>query len=634
MEEADSLPCSPGAAAQSPLQPMTPDRVNQQRDSYFGSPRSSHARDSSIHDKIQAFNNLSRLGPGSAANMSKQLERKTADAALKRAMLGREEAESDLRRYREEARLLRKQIEEGKERERRVGERLETVMENYGRAKETYSHTQAIWEKEIRRARKETFKSQSNIVKLQEELKAAKAATKSKDEVLQREKERSQAREQEAFTARYELVGVQEQLQQALERVKVIEQERDAFKTLAQNEEVARIAAEGRLPLPKAEDSDDEFASPKKIRLSLTTADIASSAASEAEIDELTDLWQWERQRANRAQEHIEFLEAECQLRCCPCTKSRLRRSLLGSARKSRPEPIAILDPSDLAILGQKAASPPTLSPAVEGDTVIHQPSIESPTEESDDARSFRSSKETKEPRRSTIFIPSEGTFRTVSQTELDAMQSVEESPIEPMTPADPTTPADPVPAPMHYARTPSVDPPTFALIAAERERTSLMSLLNAPCETNSAVLNIPTTPGDTVMGQEEPEHSDAVVDDARPNPSTEDEANCRPHTSAAFYTVTQTTTVPIVEKENVDPRSYAMTGRRNQVRGPSFDKTNPALTPTMTREQALAQIRERRGRARSAAQGAATPRKQMVAGGGERRDVSAPAGRAGKGRS
>jgi hypothetical protein len=33
-----------------------------------------------------------------------------------------------MRRYRDEARVLRKQIEEGKDRERRVGERLEAVM--------------------------------------------------------------------------------------------------------------------------------------------------------------------------------------------------------------------------------------------------------------------------------------------------------------------------------------------------------------------------------------------------------------------------------------------------------------------------------------------------------------------------
>lgn len=77
-------------------------------------------RDSSVHDKISQFNNL--------AMQSKQLERKTADAALKRAMLGREEAETEMRRYRDEVRVLKKHLEEGKERERRVGERLEAVM--------------------------------------------------------------------------------------------------------------------------------------------------------------------------------------------------------------------------------------------------------------------------------------------------------------------------------------------------------------------------------------------------------------------------------------------------------------------------------------------------------------------------
>jgi len=99
---------------------------NQQRDSsaLFSSFRRNgqieDARDSSVHDKINQFNTL--------AQQSKLLERKTADAALKRAMLGREEAETDMRRFRDEAKHLKKQVEEAKERERRVGERLETVM--------------------------------------------------------------------------------------------------------------------------------------------------------------------------------------------------------------------------------------------------------------------------------------------------------------------------------------------------------------------------------------------------------------------------------------------------------------------------------------------------------------------------
>ncbi|KAH7039998.1 uncharacterized protein B0I36DRAFT_357359 [Microdochium trichocladiopsis] len=647
---------------------MSPERFNQQQQQLpesplFASIRSSEnhrsLRDSEVHDKIRQFNNLATGSVGHMA-MSKQLERKTADAALRRAMLGREEAETEMRRYREEARALRAAVEEGRERERKVGERLETVMENYGRAKETFSHTQSLWEKEIRRARKETFKSQSSIVKLQEELKSARAVTKSAEEALEREKERSKAREQEAFSARYQIVGVQEQLDKALEQIKVVEQERDAFKTLAKNEEVARIAAEGRLPLPAPAGEDDEFGSPKRKavpRVSLSTMDIVSSAASEAEIDDLTRLWQWEKKRADRAVEQIEFLEAECQLKVCSCASARKRRSLPGSVRKERSGPVAIVDPADHMILGRKK-TPSTQSPSPARHAEV--PSIattEAPTSPvADKQPSPVQQKLPKEPRRSTIFVPAEGIFRTLSQQDLTALnddseqkqeipsEEVQESPHSvPASPA-PTTEAEDEEMSRAYARTPSVEPPSFAMMV--KERTSLLSLLNAPRESEAhcepMTINIPTTSGDAPMTDAEAEElSDAetVSPDSPVKVKEEEEVidetadlEERPHTSAAFYTVTTTTTVAVRQdnEESAGPRKVFSFARAE----PSFDVNNPALTPTMTREEALAQIKARRGRARSAMQGAMTPRKQMITGLGERRDISAPAGRVTKART
>lgn len=104
-----------------PLDVCSPDRVNQQRpqSALFSSIRSD-ARDSSVHEKISQFNSLAQQG--------RQLDRKAADAALTRAMLGREEAESEMRRYRDEARALRRHAEEGKDRERKVGQRMEEIM--------------------------------------------------------------------------------------------------------------------------------------------------------------------------------------------------------------------------------------------------------------------------------------------------------------------------------------------------------------------------------------------------------------------------------------------------------------------------------------------------------------------------
>lgn len=50
------------------------------------------------------------------------------EAELRRAQIAREEAESDVMRLREETRRLRREGEEGRDRERRVGRRLEVVM--------------------------------------------------------------------------------------------------------------------------------------------------------------------------------------------------------------------------------------------------------------------------------------------------------------------------------------------------------------------------------------------------------------------------------------------------------------------------------------------------------------------------
>lgn len=54
--------------------------------------------------------------------------RRKHDAELRRAQIAREEAESDVKRLREEVRRCRREAEDGRERERKVGKRLEVVM--------------------------------------------------------------------------------------------------------------------------------------------------------------------------------------------------------------------------------------------------------------------------------------------------------------------------------------------------------------------------------------------------------------------------------------------------------------------------------------------------------------------------
>ncbi|KAL7911156.1 hypothetical protein GGI35DRAFT_446677 [Trichoderma velutinum] len=720
MEELASLADSP-ATAGGPLQMASPDRVNQRRDNLFGTLRaqgtsadSLSSRDSTVHDKISQFNNMSM--------QARQQERKSADAALKRAMLGREEAEAEMRRIKDEARALRQEIEEGKERERRVGERLETVMENYGRAKETHAHTQALWEKEIRRARKENFKAQSTIVKLQEDLKstrastqlieeslqhekdrnhvreeqnlkaqstiselqedlrsaqamtklveeslqkererslareeqnikaqssisqlqeevkAAQSMTKLIEESLQNEREKSRTREQETFEAKYQASNLQDQLEQAFARIKLVEQERDAYKVAAKNEEVARLAAEGRIPLP-AEEEDDEFASPprkrriastircKDPRVSLSTMEVVSSAASELEIEQLTEQLQWERQRADRAQEMIEFMQAECQMHCCPCSKSKRRASMLAMQQLPRSTP----EKTRLSVE----------APIEEEKDVSAQP-LPSPTQQQQE---LKLGKVRKGARRSTVFYPKEGVFRTVSEQEaieLEAQRKAEivieaHEEVEP----EPSPPIEKTEAHQRtFARTPSAEP--SSVYDLSHGRSSLMSLINAPridalADSLSISHSIPTvrdneTAQERLMRyQAEEERGLKLAPAPEPQPERFSLPRKRPapdsrSSSKSTYSVT-TTTVPVRDERSSSSLSFTQRMRTaSNSSSASFDTSDPAMIPTMTREEALAKIRERRGRARSTTRGAATPQSRPTSGMG-RRNVSNPTG-------
>lgn len=527
---------------------------------------------------------------------------------------------------------------------------------------------------------------------------------------------------------------MQEQLDQALERIKTVEQERDAFKTAAQNEEVARIAAEGRIPLPQTQ-LGDEFASPPKKRISsglkkrkinddggrmsLSMLEIESSAASEMEIEELTQQVLWEKNRAERAEELVEFLQAECKMRICSCGKT--RKTVTVSTQSEPEEPVRrpVVEESedhDAHDDVDDYIEPPVLrmEPEFQHKTTTPDTSMDASEHHSGDEsmRPSEAPRSKKGPRHSTIFCPKEGVFRTVTEQEAMILASQKEAEIvahrddtverhelkaeseqqneeEYEQPQDhdesqdhlqeheyehelehqerygqdyireleleleqePPSPVDELARnPRMFARTPSADPPTFALL--EKQRASLMSLLNAPHnDVHSNPLpssfSVPVVEAaDYPQGSHRHSQRSSYQDDEYERHRDRDRDSLRhaslesrPQSSATLYSVTTTTTsVPIHSEDRKSSSSF-----HEKLRTPStgssasFDTKNPALTPTMTREQALAKIRERRGRARSAAQGPPSGARKPTSG-GPSRIMSAPTGkpssRMGKSRS
>ncbi|CAI7611312.1 unnamed protein product [Penicillium manginii] len=318
------------------LHPVSPERMNQQ--TIPASPSlptdllSLHHKNtrgvSEVQAKVAFLNNLSRQ-----ASPAAQAQSAAQNAALQRAILGREEAESTLESVQEE-------LSEAQSRERRISERLESLMEELHGSKERQAHERSIFEKEIRKARKEAFRAGSTLVRLQEELKHAKSEAKALKDEVAAERESKDTAKQEAFERAYALAGLTEELEVLKGKFRSMEASNHS-NTLQvraheiRKEDFGRLSlAEGDLaflttprrpkraaagsvksPAPELETLDVEATPPKRQRLSECTttagddqvaAENDSSESYNDAIEELRDELELERRRRSEAEEMFE----------------------------------------------------------------------------------------------------------------------------------------------------------------------------------------------------------------------------------------------------------------------------------------------------------------------------------------
>ncbi|KAL9010769.1 MAG: hypothetical protein Q9173_004328 [Seirophora scorigena] len=579
MDPVFKIPASPGL----PLFPVSPERANRQALSHSPSLPSNlqdpfkvaqSQENSDVKSKVAQFNTLSKEAVQ---------RRKDNEAAMRRAVLGREEAENETKRLKEENRGLSKDLEEGRARENRVAERIESVMEELHRTKETQAHAQGVYEKEIRRARKEAFKSSSALVKLQEELKATRNRYTLMREEVEAQKRKIKSKEEETFAAQYQLVGVQEELETAKRKTKVTEEERDALKTSLHQEEVARIAAEGKIALPPSQ-ADDEFSSPKKRRRESVKENLdpeAMEVEAPSELDNLKWELRMEKNLRNQAASLVDFMKMECQFRCCSCRIAEEQGaeyvndgSYFGPAKAKHPTAA----PKD-----RQAAPPPSIPPQ---DPQTTQPPSIPPPVPSDLSHSS--------PRKGA----SRGTSPSGQTTQMLINFSPSTGPL--FTRASEPTKKDPLELPITNDL-PELPPPTL--------------------ET-----------GNSTMSREEPTHY--------PFPTMTAQPQQPPQQSPRQQKFSASVRTPRPHNLHSPPtqRAPSLTSHHPTIRSVTFPASNTVTTTvplapipvspdrTISRDEALAQIRQRRGRARSVGRGMAPRRPVSRKGAEERRDLSAPA--------
>ncbi|KAK7631425.1 hypothetical protein IWX47DRAFT_202170 [Phyllosticta citricarpa] len=612
-----------------PLYALSPERLNGIRSPHSGSPngRENHSRgslpaspaeiklgsppkmsptrnsDAHVQGMVARFNTLDIRDP------------KRDEAALKRMEMAREMAENDARKtkeqkeeierqaykVREEARKMRKELEDSRDREKKVSKRLEGVMEELHRTKETHSHAQGLYEKEIRKARKEAFKSSSALVKLQEELKGTRNSLRITQSGFESEKTKAEKREKEAFDAQYKLVGVQEELQKMREQFKVLQEERDALKTSLKEEEVARIAAEGMIALPPAHnDEDDEFASPKRSPRKVPQSgasgnDIFVLPARDTELDELQEQLNEERRRREQAEDTVDYMKMECQFQCCSCRVAEMSGGNYIHDDTFEQEMAKI-----------RASVPATLTPPPTGDDTQMKDVVDLPVE-----------KPATPPAEEVQFCPTTGTFRT-SPSKPDAAE--EKTAMEDSI----TTSADASAVTAHEVLPPvaTAPPPTSSTSLPQRSRSATPSY-----EPNNQHYQRqrPAQPRAPSVARRNPSSSSHSSQHDHNHGHSQQRHDRQPqHQPPAtpgnhfVRTITTTTTIPLV----LDSPRPTSTIDMEASATPSLSRTPSLKERPFDREAALEQIRQRRMRSRSVAEGRMTPRKQMV----ERRDWSAPA--------
>ncbi|EFW20893.1 hypothetical protein D8B26_002814 [Coccidioides posadasii str. Silveira] len=340
----------------SPLFPITPDRMNQQKMNIsptksldaMHSPTRSGRGASDVQAKVAFLNRLS-----SATTPERPVSHvSTTTAALQRAILGREEAESALQ-------TALAQLSEANARERRVSERLESLVEELHSLKERQVHERTVFEKEVRKARKEAFRAGSALVKAQEELKFSRGEIKSLKEEVKLERDAKERAKQEAFERAYALAGLTEELETLKGKLRASETENNFESLEAQVEEIRGQTPAKNLAAPEAvlmstspgsrgikrgqPDSTDnrspsrkrslntrdrlssKLGSPVKFSLDSTTSvgedsmEVGLDEDDSCLIDKLNDDLQWEKRMRQKAEDMVHFLKMECQFKRCSC---------------------------------------------------------------------------------------------------------------------------------------------------------------------------------------------------------------------------------------------------------------------------------------------------------------------------
>lgn len=483
------------------------------------------------------------------------------------------------------------------------------MKDDFRQAKGEYSSNAEAYVKEVRKARKEAFKSSSAMLKLQETLRDTQKRLQVSKIDHATDVQKADRFEQEATDSKCALIALQQDLNKLQEQFKVLEQEKEALKTNLKEEEVARIAAEGQIALPSAQEDDESLidsprktSSPRKLHRSLLSDDkenvgiVTKKMIDSRRLQEDLDA---EKLKREAAEDMVEFLRMECAFKCCDCTSATkhgrafevsMDEILASSIAKMKTDIASILTPpssdngnDDMDV--EEHITEPTSAAAVPTDDVAQMQQELADEIMNDDAHN----------------VPLPEGDHSMTMVADDTPVSLEDEVLQAPHPT------------LAHAEGIDEQEANQQGIEATEDVGSTQEEPTLKASQSTFTVPLKNSPPSTPNRAEQEHDSDMQ------HPHSVRTITTTTRIPMHFTPVSKPALLPAWEQENHPP-----SGANGSADCAVHDG---ASTLPFDREAALAAIAYRRGRAKSMANGTLTPRKQMVEGINlkGRRDISAP---------
>jgi len=394
------------------------------------------------------------------------------------------------------------------------------------------------------------------------------------------------------------------------DRLKLVEGERDALKTSLKEEEVLRIAAEGQLALPAAtNDEEDEFRSPvrsprkpRSIPRDDEDKENQSPRKSAVDLRFLQQELAAERRYRSRAEDQIEFMKMECQFQCCSCRIAE-NKSKVYVHDNSFAKQMEAIKASVPALTPPASDNGDDMMEIVKDEPVDAKRPFTPPPEVQNSETTVVVNPQEEVPEAFIAFSPTTGTFKSIP------------SPLKAL--------------PKRSLSRQSARASSQSITRYSDARSELAPLEAAFEYQPEAVISKSSI-------DEESKNADIAIHEDESDEEMEAPRPAAAGPGTPYITKTTTTTIPIAfspatpaprpGKQLMSPFTIGHSAANG--RTPVLGELQLNHVP-FDREAALQAIRERRGRARSMAEGTGTPMKQMLE--KERRDISAPVSRIGR---